>query len=229
MKKIFSVFFLIPFCSNAQNDSVQALFKNATYSYLQMDLGYTGMAMKDDFLNGFSWDILGVVFNDKIAASVGFDMGFGKNYSQTNTVIVPYKIDVGGMFHFKTEYLVKPKRLVNFSFPVKFGYASAGYYDSIPAVYTTSAFYEGKQYYYNYDWFYTVAPGATLFINLFKCLSLGAGADYRFAFGVKNIGTNSNYSSYSVSAFLRIKLDTKAYMKKALEQQRLYLKQMQAN
>lgn len=198
---------------------------------MQWDLGYSGEPVKGQFINAVDISILGVVFNDKWFTSVGVN-GWVSHKTNTFLTTLPPKIDSYVFIYLNNEFLVKPKNLINFSFPIKIGYGGATGWDTIYSIPSTQAIsnwnFTGKNYYQHYGDFWTVSPGVNAFINIFKGLSLGVGANYRFAFSVsKDIGTDSDLSGYSANAFLRLKFDTRAYMAKAMQRQKEYLKNLQ--
>ena len=185
---------------------------------MQWDIGYSGLPVKGQFVNAVDATILGFVFNDKWFTSVGFA---GWVSHKTNNILteLPPTIDSYACVYLNNEYLVKPKNLINFSFPVKIAYGGATGWDTIFSSSSTQSIsnwnFTGTNYYQHYGDFWTVSPGINAFINIFKGLSLGVGANYRFAFGVaKEIGADSDLSGYSINAFLRLKFDTRAYMKR---------------
>ena len=82
MKKLLLPLFFLLFVNlvYSQKDSVHALFDQSPrirlplkYSYLQWELGYTGFNLGNTFLNGASVDLIGVVFNQDLDITVGFE------------------------------------------------------------------------------------------------------------------------------------------------------------
>lgn len=211
----------------APTDSTKSVFKmkKTKYSYIQWDEGYTGMNLKGEWKNGFDMSLTGVVFSKKYSTSLGI-IGYVDNAPNTFGNPLP-KVDSYIGVYWNNEYLLHPDNMINFSFPLKIAYIGASGWSTDSTVGWNQAIsnwnFTGKNYYNHDGMFWTVSPGANVFINLFKPLSLGVGANYRFAFGVpKILGTDSDFSSYSVLVFLRIKFDTKAMNKRMMERQKAY-------
>ena len=201
-------------------DSTKSLFKTPKFSYMQWDLGYNGMMLKGEWKNCFDASFLGFVFGKKYATSIGVT-GFVDNSIYAAGATAPPKVDSYVAIYWNNEFLLNPDRLVNFSFPVRVSFAGATSWDTVltgsPGQVISNWNFSGLNYYQHYGDMWTVSPGANIFLNVFKSVSIGAGANYRFAFGVtKEIGTDRDFSNYSILAFLRLKLDTRAMRKKGL-------------
>jgi hypothetical protein len=225
----FSFFAASTSFAQSEADSTKALFNNVHYSYMQWDLGYSGMNVRNQFVNGFDITLIGAVFNKHWFTGLGIN-GWITQTTPGSFTEMPMKVDSYVSVYLDNEYLVRPEKLINFSFPLKIGYTGASGYDTIPTSqpYIINWNYTGSDYYYYDCTFWTISPGANVFMNIFKPLSLGIGANYRFAFGVpKDGGKNADYSSYSINAFLRYKFDTKLYMKRVLERQKEYMQKAQ--
>lgn len=197
---------------SAQSDSTEYLFKRARYSYIQYSIGYSPMFFNHDQVgNGYSASLIGVVLNDKIAFGLDFD-GFSKS--------VPFFINeypvVTSMVYMSLniEPLIRPRKVINFSFPCKIGYGGAQIYEISPGGFATISNPE----------FGIIQPGSMVWINLFKPLSLGVGGSYRMAFN-KHPETFDKFSGFSGFAMLRFKFYTREYMAKMAERQKLYMQQ----
>jgi len=187
---------------HAQKDSVEALFKSPKfsihYSYLQFELGYSGFAFSNAFLNGSSYDIIGAVFNNDFSIAIGFDGASGSTrsmpyFSNTSTIVDSYND-----FYFKAEPLLFPDKLLNFSMPVKLCVANLGY-----PIYNPN----GRRRTRNYA-FTAVTAGAYLYVNVFRALSMGMGADYRLSLSSSGSVSKSDYSNFSFSVLMRFKVNT---------------------
>lgn len=194
-------------------DSTKTLFRSPKYSYVQWDIGYSAMKVKGQQLNGFDISLFGVVFNEKWYSSLGV-CGWVSQAQNSFLTEEPPKIDSYLFVYLNNEFLIRPKKLINFSFPLKIGYGGATGWDTLPPCTSqciTNWNFTGRDYYQHYGTFWTISPGANIFINLFKPLSLGLGMNYRFTFGIPDVmGKNVDFNNYSLLAFLRVKLDTKA-------------------
>lgn len=218
-----SITFLAVVTSSQAQDSTAALFKTPRVTHLQWDLGYSGQPVKGTFVNSFDATILGVVFNEKWSLAIGL-CGWVKKGTDNYLLTEPPAIDSYVMTYLSNEYLVRPKKLINFSFPLRIAYGGASGWDTVFSSASTQAVYNwnftGKNYFYHSGEFWTISPGANIFINIFKSLSLGFGANYRFTFITDSrIGSDSDYSGYSIRTFLRLKLDTREYTKRMLQRQ----------
>ncbi len=225
-------FAFFPFSAKAQEpasvtDSTRAIFENIKYSYTQFDIGYCGIRAKGEMLNGMNFNFAGWVYNEKWATSFGADMA--SNYAKLGHPESPKKVSSYISLHWNNEYLVRPRSLVNFSFPFRVAWVNAITNDTI-APYNTGAFMYGNKIYFQHaDNFFTFSPGVNVFLNVFRTISIGAGANYRFALGVdKIVGSNADFSDYSLLAFLRIKFDTRAWTKRMYQRQKEYMKQLES-
>lgn len=187
--------------AGAQNDTTEYLFRKAKYSYLQYTVGYSPMLFSNDLVaHGFSCSIVGIVFNEKV--SIGLDVdGFAKTpplYINT----FPH-ISSCVFISLNVEPLIRPKKIINFSVPVKIGYGSAQIYEIAPPGYVVVSNPE----------FMVVQPGAVAWINLFKSLSLGAGGSYRVTIN-SHPETFDKFSGFSGYALIRFKLYTRELQQK---------------
>jgi hypothetical protein len=195
----------------AQSDTTEYLFKKARFSYVQYHVGYQPMFFANgQTAHGFSIQMLGVVFNDKIALGLDFD-GFTKQQPYA-IQSYPFHTMFMGM-SLSIEPLIRPKKVLNFSFPVKLGYGGAQTY-----AISTPNFFTVKN-----PQFFVVAPSAIVWVNLFKPLSLGVGASYRMCFN-KDAETFADYSGLSVNATLRLKWYTKEWQEKMMKRQAEYMR-----
>lgn len=200
---------------SAQADTTEYVFKKARYSYLQYHFGYSPIFFRRGQIgHGYSIQFTGVVFNDKLAIGLDFD-GFVKNppdayYSS------PY-ITTWMALSLSIEPLIRPRKVINFSFPIKLGYGSAQFYYHNQA--SSGSSIENPR-------FFVCNPQVMIWANLLKPLSLGAGASYRLCFGphVYSFDTFSGVSGYVT---IRFKFYTKEYMQKAMQRQEEYMKRQQ--
>ena len=198
--------------AQGQQDTTQYLFKNAHYSYIQYSFGYSPLFFGNGQTGqGFSASLIGVVFNDKLALGLDFD-GFvdntgliGNTFPQiTSYVAVSLNI----------EPLFRPKKLINFSLPLKIGYAGGSMYD-----YTWPTIVNLRT-----SEFMAIQPGVVGWINLLKPLSLGVGGAYRIPFA-KSQHDYELYSGFSGYAMVRFKFYTREFNQKMLERQREMMQQ----
>jgi hypothetical protein len=193
--------------SNAQSDSVQSVFERMPklriplhYSYLKWDFGYTGFAFNNTYIGGTSFDIIGAVFNNDLGLSFGLDgaskpRGRGVAFAQTDIVQAYSSI------YFKAEPMLNPDKLVNFSAPLKLAYSIVSYTNPYTGGY-------GRRGLISYG-FPSFSFGLNGFINMFKTLSLGVGADYRFGFGSRSAVATQDYNNFFFSFIFRIKWYTR--------------------
>jgi hypothetical protein len=189
---------------HAQKDSVESLFKapklNVHYSYLQFEFGYTGFVFNGTYLNGTSYDLIGAVFNDDVDVAIGFDQcggasRYSNSFSSTTTTVQSYSD-----FYIKAEPLLFPDKVFNFSVPIKLCVATLSY--PIPMA-------TGRRRTMSYG-FAAATGGAFFYVNLFRPLSLGAGADYRLSFTSSSQVASNDYSNFSFSVLARLKIYTRA-------------------
>jgi hypothetical protein len=200
---------------SAQTDTTEYLFKKAKYSYVQYGFGYSPMYFSNgQVAHGFTGSLIGVVLNDKIAFGLDID-GFAT--SSYPTTVSQYPMITSFVFlSLNVEPLIRPRKVINFSFPVKIGYGGAQIYE-----FNAQGFGQ-----VNNPEFMVVQPGFIFWANLFKPISLGVGGAYRMAINSKP-GTFEKFSGFSGYVTLRFKFYTKEYMAKALERQKQYMQQQQ--
>lgn len=197
--------------ATAQTDTTQYLFKGARYSYMQYTLGYSPLFFNHgQTIHGFSGSLLGVVLNDKIAFGLDID---GANPTATYPAAHLPRITSFVYISLSVEPLIKPRKVINFSFPVKIGYGGASYESTL-----------GNGWFQKNETFMVVNPSAMAWVNLFKPLSLGVGVGYRMAFN-KDDTTFDRYSGLSGFAVLRFKFYTKEFQQKMMERQKQYMQQ----
>ena len=212
----------------AQVDSTESVFRNSTVTEMQWDLGYSGTQIAGHPYNGITVKYLGVVFDDKFCMGLGVDF-YGTKFNVNSALSVPSDYTSLSLNYIDLEYLLRPKKILNFSFPVKFAWCKAGLFDNNIPNSSTGWFYYGKMFYYHTDQFVTIAPGLNMMLNLFKGMSIGAGGNYRFAWGVDKVGTNADMSYFSFLAFARFKLNMIEYRKRVRERQKAVLEMQQEN
>jgi hypothetical protein len=207
-----SLFTLGSFLSaNAQADTTQYLFKSLSYSYIQYSLGYSPMFFNHgQTIHGFSGSLFGIVLSDKIALGLDID---GANPTATYPANHLPRITSFVYMSLNIEPLIKPRKIINFSFPVKIGYGGASYESVL-----------GNGWYQKNETFLVVSPSAMAWVNLFKPLSLGVGGNYRMAFN-KEDATFDRYSGFSACVMLRFKFYTKEFQQKMMERQKQYMQQ----
>ncbi len=198
----------------AQSDTTEYLFKKAKYSYIQYHFGYSPLFFSNGQTeHGFSCELIGVVFNDKVA--IGFDIdGYVKNTPYTITQYPFHTSWIAMMLN--VEPLIKPKKVINLSFPIKIGYGGA-------SGYVMNSFNMLVQ---ENPEFLVVYPSAMAWVNLFKPLSLGVGGGYRMCMN-SDPSTFSNYSGGSLYATLRFKFYTKEWQEKMAQRQAEYQRMQQ--
>lgn len=194
--------------SFSQSDSTEYLFRNAEYSYMHYGIGYSPVFFQSGQVAHAVNLNIGCVFNDKVAVALDFDM-WAKSLPYSITEY-PY-VTTYASSSLNIEPLIRPRKTFNFSFPVKIGYGSAQVYDNYPNYYQLSTHRFG-----------IVQPGAMVWVNLLKYVSLGAGAQYRMALN-GNARTFDVLSGFSGFAVVRFKFYTKEYWAKALERQKQYM------
>lgn len=203
----FSLFIAALSVVRAQTDTTEYLFKKAQYRYMQFHFGYSPMFFSNgQVAHGYSSELLGVVFNDKLALGLDFD-GFAKNPPYT-ILSYPY-VSSWLTMSLSIEPLIRPRKVINFSFPIKLGYGGASIYRSTATMGTTLT---NPQ-------FFVCNPQAMVWVNLLKPLSFGTGASYRLCFG-KDPDSLESFGGASIYATLRLKFYTKEYMEKAMQRQK---------
>ena len=203
--------------ANAQQDTTEYLFKKAKYSYIQYSIGYSPMLFSNgQTAHGFNGELIGVVLNDKIALGLDVD-GFVMN---TQPVLTSFPTITSLVYmSLNIEPLIRPRKVINFSFPFKIGYGGASVYEFVP---------QGNYTVLRNPEFMVVSPGAMAWVNLFKPLSLGVGGCYRMTFN-HDSSTFEEFSGFSGYATLRFKFYTKEWQQKMVEQQRMYYEQHPRN
>jgi hypothetical protein len=197
--------------ANAQTDTTQYLFKGLNYSYLQYSLGYSPMFFNHgQTIHGFSGSLFGIVLSDKIAFGLDID---GANPTATYPAAHLPRITSFVVLSLNIEPLIRPRKIINFSFPVKIGYGGALYESAL-----------GNGFFQQEEMFLVVNPSAMAWVNLFKPLSLGVGGSYRMAFN-KDDTTFDRYSGFSAFVMLRFKFYTKEFQQKMIERQKQYMQQ----
>lgn len=219
-KLLIFVFVTFAVLAKAQSDSTHTLFRSPKYSYMQYDIGYSRINTGVQSLNGFDMSFLGAVFNDKWLISVGAT-GWVSHSRDNYLTQEPLRIENYVFVYLNNEYLIQPKKLINFSIGVKVGYGGIGGWNSLPPCTSQCIInwnFTGRDYYNHYSELGMIVPGGNIFINLFKPLSLGLGANYTYMIGNSgSLGNREELNSYNLLAFLRIKLDTKAMYKRQME------------
>lgn len=206
MRKFLILFciFLCLFCKcYSQRDSVHSLFNSSPhihiplkYSYVQWDLGYTNYIFNGVDLNGYSLNLVGIVFNNNIDIAVGLEgasNGFG--YSGTNTVR-----SYSGLY-LKLEPMLFSEKLINLSFPLKFEFSNLGFGNA--GGYGRG---RGRGRGGPGSSFYSFTPGCDVFLNVFHFLSIGGGINYRLAFSEPGSYPKSDYNNFSFSGIVRFKI-----------------------
>ena len=204
-----------------QTDSTESLFGNAVLTEMNFDAGYSSTIIKGHPYNGITVNYLAPVFNDKIRFGLGIDF-YGKKYNpgvtQTLSLLQPSEYTSLSLNYVSAELLIRPKKLINFSVPLKIAMATAGVFDTIQSYFSTgSYYYYGEVHYYHIDRFFSLSPGINVMLNLLRGMSLGLGGNYRFAFGVDHVGDEADFSNFSFTGFLRFKLNMIEYKKRNME------------
>ena len=223
MKKISITFCFALTLFNAgycQKDSVHSLFKGTPhikipirFSYFQWDFGYTCYFFNNDYINGYSADLFGMVFNDDLDLAVGIDRASLNARGAAPQGVVSYS----GLY-IKAEPLLLPYNLFNFSMPLKFAYSNiavsngantGGYGGYGGGGRHRGGGFGGGGFGTPGNSFFSFTPGADVFINLFRFLSLGTGINYRFAFTTPGNYPKDDYNNFSFSILARIKIDSR--------------------
>jgi hypothetical protein len=207
MKKALLVVALFAIGSFLQaQDTTQYLFKRAKYSYMQYSMGYSPIYFKDmNPAHGFSACLFGVVFNDKI--SIGFDIVGASSPQNPISVISESRVLAYVQTGLNVEALIRSKKVINFSVPTRLAFGGITY-DEIQL--------NGTYIFHNQAAFFVAEPGAMVWINLFKYLSLGGGAGYRMTFN-KEPDTFERFSGMNGYATLRLKFYTKEFQEKQMQ------------
>lgn len=199
----------------AQSDTTEYLFKKARYSYLQYHFGYHPMFFNSGQVgHGYSAEFFGIVLNDKVAVGLDFD-GYVEN-QQAVIAQLPHIVSLVAV-SLSIEPLIRPRKVINFSFPMKFGWGGAQVYGL-----------SGTHGWVSNPQFFVVNPAAMAWINLFKPLSLGAGAGYRMCFN-KQESTFQTFSGLSAFVTLRFKFYMREWQAKMMQRQAEYQRMQQPN
>jgi hypothetical protein len=209
-------FLLLAHHSIAQKDSLQVLFEKPLrlhiplhYSYLKWDLGYSGFAFSNTYIGGQSIDLIGAVFNDDLGMAIGIEGasvtgGRGGYIQGTYNVVQSYSA-----FYFKVEPMLNEYKLFNFSLPIKFAYSSVSYPDTFAAVYNGGGYGgRNRRTLFSYG-FPSISVGLNAFVNVFRKLSMGVGASYRYGFGHSGSVAPQDYSNFFFNFIFRIKIYTR--------------------
>jgi hypothetical protein len=173
------------------------------YSYLQWDVGYVGYFFQSQYLNGFGLDLIGAVFNNDFDLAFGFTgTSGGYNYGVTPTMPDVHSYST---VYIKAEPMLFPDRLLNISIPVLFSMDNFSY-----TMGNNPYIGGGRRGRAPGISFPAISGGINLLCNLFKRVSLGAGADYRFGFGRNSYSTfKLEYNNFTTQVFLRFRLNTR--------------------
>ena len=199
-------FLLLTFALEAQQPETKTLFREIRSEYAISDLYFYTFNYGNKPMNGASVNVSGV-FKNNFATGLSIDITQSKNitFPNLNIAVTPRFTYYG--FSGNVEYLIMPHKFINFSIPLKVGMGYATYND----------YYYPEQFnYYGYsttyrqiadDAFFIVEPGLKVMVNLFKSISLSAGANYRLALGVNTIGNNANFSGLTFNTGLQFKIN----------------------
>lgn len=203
MKKLIFCLGLITSLNSAaqNNDEPKTLlgntkiFKNLKYSNVLVDIGYMNGDLKNVNMSGVQFSAL-TVFNNCYATGLHFD-GLGKHglflKDQKEAINPNFEYYT---FNWRNEIIVGGKNILNVSFPLDLGIGFSCYSDD----YYTS---ENGTATIVSSTFFTASTGLNFNLKLFKHISLNVGGRYRFASGVSRIGTNSDYTNYTINSGLR--------------------------
>lgn len=171
------------------------------YDAIVVEAGYCDVVFKDKRINGgtFNIGLQGSCDHITVSLTTGFDFATNPSYLKTDSLPSP---DALHNYIFLDEALIIGVPLgsrAKIEIPLKTNLAIGKHTPPIPTF--------ANAYPFN-----TFAPGANLMFRLNPSVSgfnvwLGAGADYRLAYSVKDIhpsiGRNEDYSGLSCFAFLR--------------------------
>ncbi|HEU4719212.1 MAG TPA: hypothetical protein VFU15_15315 [Bacteroidia bacterium] len=202
--------------ASAQNDNPDRpktligdvhLFKNIHCDYGMLDAGYLQGFIHGTMTRGFSWNVNGVM-NKNWSTGLWMDLQESRHITPSLPELAVKPDYVFGAFGWNNELLLMPNRVVNFSFPLHVGMGIASYNDR--SVYT--AVYPAQYGYYaqpksiGKGYYFVAEPGANMFVNLYKNVSLAIGASYRFVSGYSSIGGSADLSGLNMRATFRVRL-----------------------
>ncbi|HTL81138.1 MAG TPA: hypothetical protein VL651_05515 [Bacteroidia bacterium] len=234
MKKLFAVvsLFLGVYSLSAQSDdTTHYLFKNMKLSYVQFSMGYERINFgKGDGLGAMYYEMFGLAFDNRIAIGLDLDGGNHTYNSFTPTSSYPKTATYLGM-GLKIEPLIKPKKLINFSVPLRVGFGMAARWDTtfeadhnmIAGFNSTLLNHQVTEYDYSLMYF---SGGVNAFVNLWKSVSLGGGASYRYTCSLGNTLTQQDFSGLSYNVMIRFKFDYRAYNKKMMDRYKQFYQQV---
>ena len=199
----------------AKSDSVKAVFGRPKYSWLQVDLAIPVYEENWIKFSGLG-ESVSAVFNERFAFGIGFEGG-SLNYDQLPLFDPRNKITSLGFNFFNFEYLFKPRKLFNLSFPLKIGRYLFVMNDNNPMGAGTDGTYYGEAYYIHSLKYFSLVPGMNANLNLFHSLSIGGGIDYRFCFGQTQGYSGPDNDMLTISGIVRVKMDWKWMMEKQKE------------
>ncbi len=202
---IITILFFPIFMQAQEEQEINSLFKNAEAQYGMSDFYFYSSNYKGEPIYGGGVNFT-AVFNNNLAIGVGVDISETKkvNFQNLTPAIKP-KLSIWG-FTANMEYLIIPKKIINFSIPLKIGLGYATYNDR---------YYKDSWGYGNYsntykliedDFYFIAEPGINMFVNIFDWMSVKAGGSYRFVLGANELGSNIDFSGYTINVGLRFKI-----------------------
>lgn len=171
-----------------------------------IDLG-SSITNLDGYTSGsFNFGLMTDVYKNGLAG-FSFNSFSNKNsHYQTPVEVINPKFNFY-TFTIDNEYQFFKNKVVGFSIFNKIGIANASLNDA----YYQQYYYMGKSSGYrpkqiSNQYYFTDEPGASLNINMFKCVSLCAGASYRMVAGAGTYGPASNFNGLNANVKLRFKI-----------------------
>ncbi len=210
MKKYIILFIFLSVKAISQIENTEYVFKN-THIFTKpsgaiIDLG-ASVTNLDSYTSGsFNFGMMTDLYKNGLT---GFS--FSSFSNKNGHYVSPVEV-VNPKFNFwsftiDNEYLFRKNKMINFSIFNKIGVANGSLNDS----YYQQYYYAGRSSGYrpkqiSNQYYFIDEPGASVNINLLKCVSLCLGSSYRFVAGADKYGPASNFNGFNANMKLRFKI-----------------------
>jgi len=182
------------------SDVSKSLFESIAPSYGVLDVNYVHTELFGESLPGFGASF-GVVFGKHwltgITVSGTSTSALALGEPPVDVVNPRYNYFFTG---WKNALILFPSSVVNVTVPLTVGVAGVTFNDR---------YLQGSQNVsgrLDQDYFFAAEAGVNLHVNLFRHMSLMAGASWRLAEGVNQAGSNNDFTAPFVNAGVRFKL-----------------------
>ncbi len=210
MKKYLIIAIVLSVKAFSQIENTEYIFKDPKFftkpSGAVIDLG-SSITNLDQYTTGsFGFGLMTDVYKNGLAG-FSFNCFSNKNSHYYSPVDV-----INPKFNFYTftvdnEYQFLKTKIVGFSVFNKIGMANASFNDA----YYQQYYYSGRSGGYrpkqiSNQYYFVDEPGASVNINLLKCMSLCLGSSYRIIAGPDKYGSASNFNGFNANFKLRFRI-----------------------